>query len=253
VFQGCNSTPPGTGLESVVFVGDHQVTRTIGRTELDEGGCFSTAADTRNHLEIRIGERAIEVQASTPGDPQGLHRVALISGLDLPLDRGYLHFEALGQNAAKVGGTADQTRVWDDIGFDGPFLPLPVARDVPDHFERWTGGGDQTATVWNTAYVLLPTNQQTFRVEGLDLAAAGTAVVNLSAFDLSAGGSFRLRFNEGTWRESLFPYSSESWRVLSVPVSVGDLVTGTNTLEIATAAASLPVLIANVDLTVLPR
>jgi len=252
VFQGCNSTPPGTGLGSVVLVADHQVARTIGRTELDEAGCFATAVQTLNHLEIRIGERAIEVRASTSGDPAGLHRVALISGLDLPLERGYLHFESLGENAAKVGGAADQTRVWDDIGFDGPFLPLPVARDVPDHLERWTGGGDQTATVWNTAYVLLPTNQQTFRVEGLELLAGGAAFLDLSAFGLSAGGSFRWRFNEGSWRESPFPFSSESWRVLSVPMSLGDLVAGTNTLELATAATAMPVLIANVDLTVAP-
>ncbi len=256
VFQECNPmlpTPsPGSGLKNVLFVSDHQLTRTIGLTELDESGCFSTAAQTLNRLEVRIGERAIEVRASAPGDPAGLHRVALISGLDLPLDRGYVHFETLGDNAAKFGGSADQTRVWDNLGFDGPFLPLPRAHDLPDHLEPWTGAG-ATTMLWNTAYVLLPTNQQTFRVDGLDLFGAGEAFVDLSTFGLTAGGSFRLRFNQGTWREAPFPFSSDTWRAVSVPVSVADLVTGTNTLELATEATSAPVLIANVDLTVAPR
>ncbi len=188
VFQNCN---PGTGLQSVVFVADHQITRTISRAEFDEAGCFTATDQDLTRLQVRLGERAIEVQAAVSGDPTSRHRLALISGLDLPLDRGFVHFETLGNNAAKAGGTAEQTRVWDDIGFDGPFLPLPRARDVPDHLEQWVGAPAPMTPVWNTAYVLLSTNQQTFRVEGLDVHGAGQAFIDLSAFGLSDGGGDR--------------------------------------------------------------
>jgi hypothetical protein len=250
VFQDCN---PGTGLQSVLLIADHQVTRTIGRTELDEAHCFSARRATLNRLEVRIGERAIEVRASAPGDPTSLQRVALLSGLDLPLERGDVHFETLGNNAAKSGGSADQTRVWDDVGFDGPFLPLARARDVPDHLEPWTGAGaTTTTTVWNTAYVLLSTNQETFHIDGVDPRDADHAFIDLSAFGLSAGGSFRFRLNGGSWRDAPYPFSSDTWRAVSIPVTVGDLATGMNTLELATEGTSSPVLVANVDLTVVP-
>jgi hypothetical protein len=141
------------------------VTRTIDRLSFDEAGCFSAMPEALNRIEVRIGDRAIEVRASEPNDPASLHRVALISGLDLPVERGYVHLEALGHDAAKIGGSSDHTRVWDDIAFDGPFLPLSRARDVPDRLEWWTGA-TPAMTIQNTAYVLLPTNQQTFTLEG---------------------------------------------------------------------------------------
>jgi hypothetical protein len=78
---------------------------------------------------------------------------------------------------------------------------------------------------------------------------------------MSVGGSFRFRFNAGSWRESPFPLSpdapsnasSDTWRSLSIPIGLGDLATGTNTLEVSTGNTTAPVLIANVDLTVVPR
>jgi hypothetical protein len=253
VFQDCGS---GSGLQSVVFVDNHQVARTIGRTEFDETGCFGTTSGIVNRLEVRLGARAIEVLASPPGAPASLQRMALISGLDLPLERGYVHFETLADNAAKSGGSADETRVWDEVGFDGPFLPLARARDVPDHIEPWMSAG-ATTTIWNTAYVLLATNQQTFRVDGLDLRDADQAFIDLNAFGMVAGGGFRFRFNGGSWRDFVDPFASatslDAWRAVSIPVSVGDLGTGTNTLELSTENTTSTVLVANVDLTVLPR
>src|SRR5207249_344913 len=129
----------GNGLESVQLVRDYQVVRSIARSEFDEGVCFVAARETLNRIELRLGDRVLEVHASPPGNPETLQRVARISGLDFPLTRGYVHFEKLANNAAKVGGSADETRVWDDIGFDGPVLPLSRARDVPDHLEWWAG------------------------------------------------------------------------------------------------------------------
>jgi hypothetical protein len=250
VFQPCGS---GSGLQNVLFVGDYQVTRTIDRVNFDQAGCFSAIPEALNRMEVRIGDRAIEVRASEPGDPASLHRVALISGLDLPIERGYVHFEALGNNAAKTGGSSDHTRVWDDITFDGPFLPLSRARDVPDHLEWWTGAVP-AMTIQNTAYVLLPANQQTFTLDGLDLRAADQAFIDLNAYGLPAGGGFRFRFNAGTWREWPYPFAPESWHAVSIPVSVGDLAGGTNMLELATSGASMAtVLVANIDVTVLPR
>jgi hypothetical protein len=250
VFQQCGTE---SGLQNVLFVSDHQVTRTIDRVNFDEGACFAAVPEALNRMEVRLGEHTVEVRASAPGDPGSLQRVALISGLDLPLDRGYVHFETLGNNAGKTGGSSDHTRVWDDIAFDGPFLPLPHARDIPDHLEWWAGAAP-AMTVQNTAYVLLPTNQQTFKLEGLDVRAADQAVIDLSAFGLSVGGGLRFRFNGRTWREWPYPFESDSWRAVSIPVSIGDLTAGTNTLELATASASTAtVLVANVDLTVLPR
>jgi len=249
VFQPCGAD---TRLQSVTLVQDHQVTRTIGPTELDESACFAAVPGTLNRMELLIGERAIEVRASPSSDPASLARVALVSGLDLPLDRGYVHFETLGYNAVKTGGTADQTRVWDDIAFDGPLVPLPRAYDVPDHLEWWDGAAPPM-TVRNTAYVLLATNQQTFRLEGVDRRDAAQAFIDLSAFGLSAVGSFRFRFNAGTWRELPYPQSSDSWRAVSLPVSVDDLAGGVNMLELAAgAAATGTVLVANIDLTVVP-
>jgi hypothetical protein len=71
---------------------------------------------------------------------------------------------------------------------------------------------------------------------------------------MPAGSGFRFRFNAGTWREWPYPFASDTWHAASIPVSVGDLVGGTNTLELATSAASMvTVLVANIDVTVLPR
>jgi hypothetical protein len=250
VFQECNSD---SRLASVRFVRDHQVTRTIDPTGFDEAGCFPASPGALNRLEVRIGARAIEVHASDPGDPSSLRRVARISGLDLPLERGYVHFETLANNAAKTGGSPDHTRVWDDIGFDGLFVPLPRAYDVPDHL-AWWDGPVVPMTVQNTAYVLLPTNQQTFRLEGLDLRGAEQVFIDLTAFGLVADGSLRIRFNGRTWRELVYPLWSDTWRAVSIPVGVDDLASGANTLELATGGATAAtVLVANVDLTVVPR
>jgi len=250
VFQPCGAE---SGLQQVVLVADHQVTRTIDRVSFDEAECFPATPGELNRMEVRIGDRAIEVRASAPGAPAGLRRAALISGLDLPLERGYVHFEVLGNNAAKTGGSSDHTRVWDDMAFDGPFVPLSRARDVPDHLAWWTGAVP-AMSIQNTAYVLLPTNQQTFTLEGLDLRAADQAFIDLNAYGLPAGSGFRFRFNADTWREWPYPFASDSWHAVSIPVSAGDLVGGTNTLELATFAASMAtVLVANIDVTVLPR
>lgn len=250
VFQTCGAA---SGLQNVLFVGDHQVTRTIDRASFDEAECFSAMHEALNRMEVRIGARAIEVWASAPGDPASLRRVALISGLDLPIERGYVHFEALGYNAAKTGGSSDHTRVWDDVAFDGPYLPLSRARDVPDHLEWWPNAMP-AMTVQNTAYVLLPTNQQTLTLDGLDLRDADRAFIDLNAYGLPAGGGFRFRFNAGTWRTWTTPLASDLWQAVSIPVTVGDLAGGKNTLELATSDSSqATVLVANIDVTVLSR
>jgi hypothetical protein len=96
-----------------------------------------------------------------------------------------------------------------------------------------------------------------FKLEGVDLKSATLARVNLNAWYFTSDRSIEFRFNGRSWHSFShpFPESMPQTRAVSIPVDLADLRPGQNLLELRTAGVSTqpPLVIANVELEVVPR
>ena len=238
-FEGfnCNKGAWENSLTRVVVTRDYEIVREDGG-----GECFKTAEGVLNHLEIRLNEDAAEVWVSDAGDPTSFRKVGEIDDLDLSFSRGYVVVQHSAYNAAKDEATPSQTYRWDNIGFDGPVLPRARGYDVPDNDAE---GGQVFG--WE-----LSASGDRFEVEGLDLADMQGAVLNVSYWPYEDDPILEYRLNDGMWHSFQGPdqpggYTLHSY---SIPIDLGELVQGENTLDLRAPGAALPA--GNFDITLLP-
>lgn len=258
VFSNACRGPWRGNLESVELIRDYEHTRLTEGRGLTLEECYTTGDDVFNHFEVRISRDHVEVWATDAG-ATNLQRRATASGINLPFTRGYVSFQHTQYNAAKFGApTAEQTYHWDNIGFDGPVLPIPRGYDAPDALTR-----GRTGNTINLAYALDAKGMQVCCTGGggwqqagplvfddVDLRHATGGRINLNVWYGKAGSTFRYRLNGGGWQTVAYPFPDfvfNAARTLSLPVPLHALRAGRNTLEFA---ADAEVQIANIDLTV---
>jgi len=260
-FEGISSFDGSSNEMSHVYVEDgykyaHEFTR-------DQASfvAFKTKEEVLNHLEVRLSQDMLEVWATDLDDMSSFRKVAHVDGLGLGFTRGYVNLQHSQYNAHKGGLDSYVTYHVGSLGFDGPKLPRPRSYQVPDSLT--TG---RTNDVRNLGYLVdqgistccdgngsLPG----FKLEGVDLTGATLARLNLNAWYFTAERGIEFRFNGRSWRRfgHPFPRSMPQTRALSIPVELADLESGQNLLELRTTGASTepPLVVANVELEVVPR
>ncbi len=259
-------------IQRIFIVKDYQQIYSIGDSPdqfegyrpLHTGECFTTQPNVRNHFEIRLSERHFEVWATDAGETT-LKRIAWADtktdDFEIPLSRGYVNFQHVGYNAVKFGNVPESTYHWDNLGFDGPVLPMDRGYDVPDSLTP----GTKPKTV-NLGYRVSNTGMSwccrtndwpklpDFTFERVDLANAAQARLNLNITGFVDGTSLGYRFNNGPWRSFAhpFPDSDDHTRALSIPVPLDDVQGGTNTLELRSVKGKEH-MISSIELEVIPR
>jgi hypothetical protein len=255
-FPGCFNPgfeAPGdqyteTNVINLIVFKNYAVSRTYTGGDLKDKKCIKGQDGVLNHVELRVSQDQIEVWASDAGKPDTFRRVAMRDGLALSFTRGYVQVEHVHYNAHKGGLTAYKTYHFDNIGFDGPVLPVPRGYEVVDSL---TTGGENTIS---TGYVPAPNpptaSPRVFTLEGVDLAGASSASLDLNLWGFVPTTSVAYRFNGGATHKIDHPYpdSDQRWRTHSLLVPMSDLHQGSNTLEFLTTQSNL--VLANIGLTV---
>ena len=251
-FEGISSFDGTTNEVSNVFVEDgYKYAHEFNRDQA-KYVAFKTKEEVLNHLEIMIGKDSLEVWATDLDDMSTFRKVAHIDGLGLAFTRGFVNLQHSQYNAEKGGLDNFVTYHVGSLGFDGPSLPRPRSYQVPDALT--TG---RTSNVKNLGYLLDNKSIPSFKLDDVNLTDAAEARINLNAWYFGSARSIEFRFNAGTWRTFAHPYpqSTDATRAVTMPVDLADLKSGQNALEMRTAGTSTqaPMVIANVELEVVPR
>jgi hypothetical protein len=254
-FEGVSSFDGSTNELSHVFVEDgYEYSHEF--TAVQAGAvAFKTAEEVLNHLEILVSEDTLEVYATDLDDAASFRKVAHVDGLGLTFTRGYVSLQHSQYNAEKGGLDRFVTYHVGALGFDGPVLPRARSYQVPEALSP-----GRTSDVKNLGYLLdddAAATAASFTLEGVDLTDGVEARINLNAWYFVAARSIQFRFNAGEWRtfEHPYPTSMAQTRAVTMPVDLADLQNGQNTLELRTsgAAPEPPMVIANIELEVVPQ
>lgn len=231
--------------------------------------CYTTMNDMFNRFEIDVNQNHVDIYASANTPDHGMtypnyRLIASADNINLGFTQGYVSFQQTHYNSAKFGFPAFNTYHWDNLGFDGPVLPTPRNYEINNALTPLDGLSNANGV--NLGWLLkdggistcCPNNQLTttpFTFSNVNLANATGAELTLGTWSFVSGESFKYRFNSGAWRTFIYPFpdARDGALGLSIPVSLADLVQGTNTLDLqASNNGSLgfgnPV--ANIDLTI---
>jgi hypothetical protein len=248
-------------------------------------GCLATRQGFLNHFEIQLSQQHVDIYGSDYSTDDGHSfpnfRKIYSADLNLSFNRGYVHVAARNHATEKYGFGPVWIYHWDNIGFDGPIVPLWRAYEIPDNHTAGTNPADGDAPVQNLGYRLMdgsngqpagiydPLNRLgPFQFQNVDLSSAAGARLSLNAFFNSVSHSattawgWTLRFNGGPIRtrllteaevQALNTAGSAGNLSLLIDVPVSDLRPGPNSLEMLPVAAPMdsPPAVANIDLLLL--
>jgi hypothetical protein len=153
---------------------------------------------------------------------------------------------------------------WDNVGFDGPVLPVPRSYEIPDNTVRGKAPHPDDHPRHPGPYLNLGYLLGTERggkdslvktIKGVDLTGAKSASITLNAWEACSPTTLDYRLNDGAWRSFKLPYPScdHAARAVLIPVALGDLKSGDNKLEMyanRNGGDSLGVIVSNAELLV---
>jgi hypothetical protein len=244
-----------------------------------------------NHYEVQVSATSVSVYGSdfsTDGVTFAAPKLLYTAPISLPFTRGYVHISAHNHASIKYGFGPDVVFHWDNVGFDGPVIPAPVAYEVADNTKMGTDGSSPaggTAPVMNLGYLLKTTGMldpvnpvASLPLTNVNIAGATSATLTFNLFMNSSGHTpdttwgVSYRFNGGTWRPTTFTAAQiagfnsgatgstctnatgcfQSTIAMVLPVALTDLVQGTNTIEFSpiNAPMDFPPVVYNIDLLV---
>jgi hypothetical protein len=258
----CESTAEawGNSLETVFVTNDDLVQSVFDDVGWDtpETRCFRAMDGQLNHFELRLSTDRLELEVTNFDDPDGPRSFVTVESLALPFSRGYVHLEHVQFSAAQDGlegceegvpntcPTPSQTFRWDNVAFDGPVLPTPRAYDVPEPGN--IGPENEGAYV---GWPLWDGSDLTVTFPDVDL--EGVVAAGLGWTVLGANGQvYEYRLNEGAWHTSVVPDGPEATATLrgySVALDLGELVVGSNTLDVRAVDPGTIEGVGNIDLT----
>jgi hypothetical protein len=253
------------GVERILVVHDHQVSDVYDPFSGPNANnrCVTTEQGQLNKLQFKLSQNRIEVFA-TNFDSDELIQIAE-ADIDLPFSRGYVHISHVHYNADKAEVTSYQGYQWARVAFDGPQLPTPRAYEIPDPLSIVDAGSAcAEPEVYRISYGLTdnvihdlgdPETPVQLKFDNVDPSNGTSARLTFNTTFAAAGDTFSYRFNGKEWRTWQVPAIVTTWerQGFSMPVEVGDLVSGTNTLELGTTSVpfNMPpnsMHIANIDL-----
>jgi hypothetical protein len=246
--------------------------------------CVGRAPGLLNHVEVDVSSGHVAVYAS-PASADGVTfaPVELLTEQDisLPFTSGYVHLGVYNHASLKYSDDAVDAYVarFDNVGFDGPVLPVEVAAEVPDSrtVVPVPNGSAFTSAV-NIGYKLGDLGTTGFSpplaFTPIDLAGATRAQLTLIWWSLpfhfngddpaqyeldyriNGGTTHTYRYTEGQLAFMAAQHAADQPFGGSVGVRVdvdlAELVSGTNTIELATThvPTSYPPVVSNLDLLV---
>jgi len=246
----CQQSPTNwmNALETVHIIDDYHPTRVLQGFDLASTTCFKVADAKLNRFRLEISKDKAVLRASDYDGTEFTYSET-VEDMNLPFERGYVHFQHAQYNAHKDGDASPvQTFRWDNIGFDGPALPVPRSYQAADNTQSKEDGiyfgydltGGKTAKLdWND----------------VSLEGAERARFNFNLHS-SAGSRFHYRFNGGGWHDFTVPQagdengqvSSVLFRTFSLEAPLSELVEGKNTVEVSLDGAEFTEGITNLEL-----
>jgi hypothetical protein len=204
----CNPDGRGNRLTAI---------RVANRSALHEAdmaptSCFALRDGAFSRVELHVSATLIEVFASDGGQPQTLRSVAQALDVALPLTRGYVHFQHV------TGGDGNSVARWDNLSFDGPFVPPPRGYDLPD------SASEPAADSANIGYGI-PSEGQPFTIQGVDPSGAARARLDFSAWNFFSNTKVSYRLNPKS--------PSEEWIALPNPSGEGLITAVSAELDVA--------------------
>jgi hypothetical protein len=217
-------------------------------------GCVAepTRRGQLNHFQIDVSTDTIVVYGTDAGKSRPLVHIVTIRNAALGFTRGYIWLEDVHYNANKdINGDtllqAMHTFTWDNVGFDGPILPRDLGFDAPDslkrvpHYPRLENLG-WYSTASAPARITIP------RVSGIKRASGGLLMFNFIDLD-SAPVNLEYSLNGHRTHVVRWPYRGTmtgSPRAIGIPISLSEVVPGTNHVKIWSGKDGL--IVSNVDL-----
>jgi hypothetical protein len=190
-----------------------------------------------NHVELRISQSLIEVYATNAGESTPLHHIADVTGVNLSFSTGVIWIDDVHYNADK--GPADRptqrnhTFTWDNIAFDGPLLPRHLSFDVLDSMVTLNEGTGAVYLGWDSTPTK-PLTLMTVPMTQANLAASTGALLLFNYWAFRAPLTFEYTIN-GHAHTQAWPYPDSQGntpRTLAVPISVSELVAGSNVITL---------------------
>lgn len=260
--QGGNCGPncPSTNTGNVVTVNDALTVNNYVENDPENGGdlgivrdgCVTepTAPGQLNHFEVDVSQNQIDVYGTNAGTTSPLIHLATIPNVDLGFTRGLVWLEDDHYNANKGINAAMQamhTFTWDNVGFDGPVLPRDLAFDAADNL---TNVGS-IPTLTDLGWPASPSAPATITVPGVTGVAQATGgLLTLNFFDPdTAPVTLSYSLNGNATNTFAWPFADSlagSPRTVTIPISLSEVVSGTNTIQIWSEQDSL--IVSNVDL-----
>lgn len=281
--QNCQVTDQVSVSSIVVIRGyTHQFIEVPG----NERHCVGIKPGQLNHVEIELSADHVAISAS-PASADGVtfapvERLAE-HDISLPFTRGYVHLDVYNHASEKYSdnhSTDSLVARFDTVGFDGPMLPVETGAEVPDSLTPVPvpSGSVFTGAV-NVGYRLGDLTRDGFTAPlsftAIDVAGATRAQLALIWWSLmpSATGqgdpadyTLHYRINGGPTHAYQYPPPQLAFiaaqaaaqqpmagsAAVRIDVDPAELVSGTNTIEFATAnvPTSYPPLVSNIDLLV---
>lgn len=214
--------------------------------------CFVTGEGKMNHVEIHVSKTSLEIKVSDADKPETLRTLHKFDESSAPnmfplsFEMGYVHLQHSHYNADKSEKMpAYASYQFDNVAFDGPKHPTPRSYQVPD-------SGSVNRDGKNVGYEL-DVAAISHVLKGVDMADAAKATLTLNTVAFASGDSWSYRFNGGTWHDKPFDFPGDQGggaRLFVVPVEMGELKSGDNTLEMRGSDSWPGIVAAQIELTV---
>jgi hypothetical protein len=251
------------GVSQILLVHDHVQTDVFNPFDFYPYRCVTTQQGILNKFQFKVSTNRIEVWATDAGGTE-LERIAE-ADVNLSFSRGYVQMSHVHYNAHKAEVTSYQSYQWARAAFDGPRLPTPRAYEIPDPLTRVPEVGCDTTEFFRFAYGVTdnvvydlsagPGTPAKLVFTDVNPANGTSARLNFNTTFVAAGNILSYRMNGKQWHQYTVPAIQTTWerQGFSVPVPVGDLILGDNTVEFGTNSTALnmpanSMHIANIDL-----
>jgi len=216
----------------------------------------SSGPGDMNRFQLKVSQNEIDVYGSDAGTTEPLKKLAVITNMQLTLTRGLIWIEDVHYNGDKDGpDQGTHTFTWDNVGFDGPVLPRDLTFDVLDNDAPIAG----YPGLFNLGWGVFPDAATPLTLSVPDVYNVARAKGALLVFNYTSYNPVTVsyRLNDGAWQDAPWPfgacYTQNNFvlcgaKTLAVPVSLGDVHEGTNTVQFKSSDGMG---IANVDLVLL--
>jgi hypothetical protein len=232
------SCPQGSlayvGVDSAIIVRNHTISDSFQNGGVDLHGldCVKASSGPNgglNHFEIHVSQSQIDVYGTDAGTTSPLKHLSSITSANLSFTRGLAWMEDAHYNGNKFNSQGTHTFAWDNFGFDGPVLARDLSFDVPDRAPVGSGPS-------NLGWDAQPGAPAVLQVPGVtNLAQAAASLLLFNFYHYDAPITFTYAVN-GHAHTAAWPYPDTNgftWRTLALPIPLGDLVAGTNTVSLS--------------------